>query len=78
MKSLSEKEKKLQEALNKLIDFEFTNKDNNSKIDFLNEKKNQLEIEKKELENKYEKLQLEFNQLKLKIEQLDKQHKNET
>ena len=53
MKSLSEKEKKLQEALNKLIDFEFTNKDANPKIDFLNEKKNQLEIEKKDLENKY-------------------------
>ena len=65
MKSLSEKEKKLQEALNKLIDFEFTNKDANPKIDFLNEKKNQLEIEKKDLENKYEKLQLEFNQLKV-------------
>ena len=49
MKTISEKEKKLQEALNKLIDFEFTNKDANPKIDFLNEKKNQLEIEKKRL-----------------------------
>ena len=61
MKSLSEKEKKLQEALNKLSNFDFNNKDNNFKINFLNEKKNQLEIEKKELENKYEKLQLEYS-----------------
>ena len=58
MKTISEKEKKLQEALNKLSDLDFADKDINPKIELLEEKKNQLEIEKKELENKYEKLQL--------------------
>ena len=55
MKTLSEKEKKLDVALNKLINVNL-NTNLKENLQHLNNQKNQLEIEKKEIENKYENL----------------------
>ena len=52
MNSIFEKEKKLNLALTKLKNLNLKNHEQ-SGIEDLNQKKNQLEIEKKELEDKY-------------------------
>ena len=53
MKSFNEKEKKLNEVLNKLSGLSLENPGVKSSIEELNNQKNQLEIEKQEVENKY-------------------------
>ena len=55
MKTQSEKEKKLDTVLNKLISLNL-NANLNENLQHLNNQKNQLEIEKKEIINKYEEL----------------------
>ena len=53
MKIFNEKEKKLNEVLNKLSGLSLENPQITSSIEELNNQKNQLEIEKNEIENKY-------------------------
>ena len=77
MNSSHEKEKKLNQALEKL------NSINPQKLNFketitnLDQQKNQLEIEKNTLEMKYDDLQEEYKKLKLKIDELDNKKETE-
>ena len=71
MKNLFEKEKKLNEALEKLNLLNPQNSNLKESIVNLDQQKNQLEIEKKELETKYLSLQEEFEELKLKLDKLN-------
>ena len=70
MKFLSEKEKKLNEALTKLKNLNFNDTNTNKDIETLKEQKNQLEIEKSELEKKYKTLVDEHDNLSRKLEEL--------
>ena len=70
MKSFNEKEKKLNEVLNKLSNLSLENPQNTSSIEELNNQKNQLEIEKNEIENKYLLLKEDYENLKLRLEEL--------
>ena len=63
MKTLSEKEKKLDAALNKLINVNL-NTNLKENLHNLNYQKNQLEIEKKEINNQYEALLQEHEKIK--------------
>ncbi len=73
MNSTYEKEKKLNEALEKLNLINPQNLNSKETISNLDEQKNQLEIEKKELEIKYDELQENYQKLKLKIDELNSQ-----
>ena len=73
MNSIHEKEKKLEEALEKLNLINPQNLNLKEAISNLDQQKNQLEIEKKELEIKYEELQQNYQKLKSKIDQLNSQ-----
>ena len=53
MKYFSEKEKKLEIALDKLKKLNFLDEEGQKNLEFLSNQKNQLEIEKKELQNKH-------------------------
>ena len=53
MKSISEKEKKLLETLDKLKNIDIIKPDKIIELENLANQKNQLEIEKKEIENRY-------------------------
>ena len=64
MKYFSEKEKKLEIALDKLKKLNLIDEDSQKNLEFLSDQKNQLEIEKKELENKHQNLINEHHQLK--------------
>ena len=64
MNYFSEKEKKLEIALNKLKKLNLLDEEGLKNIDFLSDQKNQLEIEKKELENKHQNLMNEHHKLK--------------
>tara|TARA_B100000212_G_C27213922_1_gene464231 strand:+ start:398 stop:721 length:324 start_codon:yes stop_codon:yes gene_type:complete len=77
MKFLSEKEKKLNEALTKLKNLNFNDTNTNKDIETLKEQKNQLEIEKKELEKKYVSLVNEYEELSRKLDEFEKQEKIE-
>ena len=70
MNSTHEKEKKLNEALEKLNLINPQNLNLKETISNLDQQRNQLEIEKKELETKYKDLQLNYQKLKSKIDQL--------
>tara|TARA_B100002051_G_C16598460_1_gene566677 strand:- start:114 stop:437 length:324 start_codon:yes stop_codon:yes gene_type:complete len=76
MKTFNEKEKKLQEALEKLSNFSISNLEQTTKIDELINQKNQLEIEKNDLIKKYLELETNFNDLKSKISILNIEKKN--
>ena len=76
MNSFNEKEKKLQEALEKLSNFSISNLEQTTKIDELINQKNQLEIEKNDLIKKYLELETNFNDLKSKISILNIEKKN--
>ena len=76
MKTFNEKEKKLQEALEKLSNFSISNLEQTTKIDELINQKNQLEIEKNDLIKKYLELETNFNDLKSKISILKNEKKN--
>jgi hypothetical protein len=59
MKTVSEKEKKLSFALNRLKTLDLQNPTLKSNLEKLSMQKNQLEIEKKKIEEKYQKLESE-------------------
>ena len=59
MNSISEKEKKLLETLDKLKNLEIIKPDKILELENLENQKNQLEIEKKEIEQRYNSLQQE-------------------
>ena len=63
MKIESEKEKKLDTALNKLITLDL-NTNLKENLESLDLQKNQLEIEKKEITNRYEELVKEHEKIK--------------
>ena len=64
MNYFSEKEKKLEIALNKLKKLNWVDEAGLKIIEYLSDQKNQLEIEKKELENKHQNLINEHVKLK--------------
>ena len=64
MNYFSEKEKKLEIALDKLKKLKLVDEEGQKNIEFLSDQKNQLEIEKKELENKHQNLMNEHHKLK--------------
>ena len=64
MKYFSEKEKKLEIALDKLKKLNLVDDEGLKNIEYLSDQKNQLEIEKKELENKHQNLINEHLKLK--------------
>ena len=68
MKYFSEKEKKLEKALDKLKKLNLVDDEGVKNIEFLSDQKNQLEIEKKELENKHQNLMNEHHKLKDQLE----------
>ena len=65
MNSFHEKEKKLNNALNKLKNLELSNPGMQNNVESLSTQKNQLEIEKSELEDKYKLLLEEHENLRL-------------
>ena len=66
MKTSTEKEKKLDSALSKLISLNL-NTNLKENLQHLNYQKNQLEIEKKEISNKYEELVQEHEKIKQEL-----------
>ena len=70
MKSVIEKEKKLNLALTKLKNINLQNPDIKKNIENLSNQKNQLEIEKQELEEKYKSLIDDYNDLTKKLDKL--------
>ena len=64
MKYFSEKEKKLEIALNKLKKLNLIDEGSQKNLKFLSDQKNQLEIEKKELQSKHKNLLDEHQKLK--------------
>ena len=64
MKYFSEKEKKLEIAMDKLKKLNLIDEESRKNIEFLSNQKNQLEIEKKELENKHQNLINEHQKLR--------------
>ncbi len=77
MNSTHEKEKKLNEALEKLRLINPQSLNSKETISNLDQQKNQLEIEKNELEIKYQELQQNYQKLKLKIDELNIQKETE-
>ncbi len=76
MKTLGEKEKKLNTALNKLINLNL-NTNLKENLESLDGQKNQLEIEKAEIVNKYENLLTENEKIKEQLNNYKKQKNNE-
>ena len=77
MKSVTEKEKKLNLALTKLKNLNLKNPDIKKNIENLNAQKNQLEIEKQELEEKYKTLADDYSYLSKKMDDFRNQEKIE-
>ena len=75
MNSIYEKEKKLNQALEKLNLINPQNLNLKEAISNLDQQKNQLQIEKKELEIKYDELQQNYLKLKSKIDDLTNKKK---
>jgi len=75
MKSVIEKEKKLNLALTKLKNINLQNPDIKKNIENLSNQKNQLEIEKQELEEKYKSLINDYNDLTKKLDKFQIQEK---
>ena len=73
MKSVIEKEKKLNIALTKLKNLNFKNTDIKKNIENLSDQKNQLEIEKQELEEKYKSLADDYSNLSKKLDEIQNQ-----
>ena len=76
MKTFSEKEEKLNSALEKLKNLNFVNPKLKEHTDYLDNKKNQLEIEKQQLEEKYRILVSDYDELKQKIKVQNQTQKN--
>ena len=77
MKSVIEKEKKLNLALTKLKNINLQNPDIKKNIENLSNQKNQLEIEKQELVEKFKSLEGDYNNLSKKLGHLQNQEKIE-
>tara|TARA_B100000900_G_scaffold352503_1_gene320206 strand:- start:3942 stop:4265 length:324 start_codon:yes stop_codon:yes gene_type:complete len=77
MKSINEKEKKLNIALAELKNLDIKNHNLRNNIEDLNDQKNQLEIEKSDLENKYKTLLEEHASLAKKLEEIQNMKKIE-
>ena len=77
MKSVIEKEKKLNLALTKLKNLNLKNPDIKKNIENLSAQKNQLEIEKQELEEKYKSLEDDYNNLTKKLDEFQNLEKIE-
>ena len=77
MNSVTEKEKKLNLALNKLKGLNLKNPNIKKNIENLSAQKNQLEIEKHELEQKYKSLVNDYNDLNKKLDEFQNQEKLE-
>ena len=77
MNSISEKEKKLFETLDKLKNLETIKPDKILELESLTEQKNQLEIEKKQIEDRYHLLYRENQSLKQKFEDIKKRELDE-
>ena len=75
MKSVIEKEKKLNLALTKLKNLNLDNPNIKKNILNLNSQKNQLEIEKQELEVKYKNLLDDYNELSKKLDEFQNREK---
>ena len=75
MKSVIEKEKKLNLALTKLKNINLQNPDIKKNIENLSNQKNQLEIEKLELEEKYKSLINDYNDLTKKLDKFQNQER---
>ena len=73
MKTHSEKEKKLDLALDKLKSLNLQNPTLKTNLENLSSQKNQLEIEKKEIEAKYQSLITEHKALSQKLEEINNQ-----
>ena len=73
MNSIHEKEKKLQQALEKLNLINPQNLNLKETISNLDQQKNQLEIEKKELQMHYDELEQNYQKIKSKIDDLNNQ-----
>ena len=76
MKTFNEKEEKLNFALEKLKDLNFVNPKLKEHTDYLDNKKNQLEIEKQQLEEKYRILLSDYDEIKQKIKEQNLSQKN--
>ena len=77
MKTHSEKEKKLDLALDKLKNLNLKDPNLIKNLQNLSSQKNQLEIEKKEIEDKYQSLMDEHKVLSLKLEKMNNNRINE-
>ena len=78
MKYFSEKEKKLEIALDKLKKLNLLDEEGQKNLEFISNQKNQLEIEKKELQSKHKNLISEHQKLKdhlKRIEEKNSKHK---
>jgi uncharacterized protein (DUF3084 family) len=77
MKTDSEKEKKLNSALNKLRGLSLKDPSYKTNLETLKNQKNQLEIEKKEIEEKFQSLTGEHKALNQKLQDIGQQKINE-
>ena len=77
MNSITEKEKKLNQTLQKLKNLDLAKEDNSIELENLKEQKNQLKIEKGELEEKYKDLVHEHEQLSKKLSDFESREKIE-
>ena len=77
MNSITEKEKKLSQTLEKLKNFDLAKKDNLSKLESLKDQKNQLEIEYKQLLENYNFLEKENLKLKQEFEEFKSKDEDE-
>ena len=76
MKTFSEKEEKLNLALEKLKKLNFVNPKLKEHTERLDNRKNQLEIEKQQIEDKYRILLNDHDELKKKIKEQNQFQKN--
>ena len=76
MNSITEKEKKLNQTLEKLKNLDFINKDKLPELENLKEQKNQLEIEYKQLLENYHFLENENLKLKKEFQEFKSQDQN--
>ena len=77
MNSITEKEKKLSQTLEKLKSLDLVKKDNSPELENLKEQKNQLEIEYKQLLENYNFLEKENIKLKQEFEKFKFKDENE-
>ena len=71
MKTIDEKEKKLEEVLNELKNLEIFNPNQLEELEILKKQKNQLEIEKLQLQKEYNSLEEVNENLKKKLTDLE-------